>query len=119
MSQERVTRCSYCITRWSRSVTNLRNGDARTPFLTLSFPLPGLMLTGLLEGIGHNLSLLSRLDSFALSLSLSRLHLVRRVQNPIRTFCLPFLLSQDTFTTNAERCTDRFLHVLVRELTDF
>jgi len=76
------------------------------------------MLTGLLEGIGHNLSLLSRLDTFALSLSLSRLHLVRRVQNPIRTFCLPFLflslslslsffssfffLSQDTFTTNAE-----------------
>lgn len=32
-----------------------RNGDARAPFLTLSFPLPELTLTGLLEGIEHNL----------------------------------------------------------------
>lgn len=135
MSYERVTRCSYCITQWSKSVTSLRGvtvmRELRSWRCLFLYPCFGLTLTGLLEGIGHNLSPLasSPLDSFVLSLSLSRLHLVCRVQNPpIRIFPPPlsslslslifFSLSRDTFTISTGRW-DRFLSVLVGELTDF
>lgn len=69
-----------------------RNGDARAPFLTLSFPLPRLTLTGLLEGIEHNLfPLASRLLSLLVSFEITSC--MSSAESTYRNFLPPPLLS--------------------------